>query len=451
MKMDSKMPVGEVAVRNQGTQDVAFPNDYSLYIAKGHDARAEGNIAEARGYYATALEFVQDDPSALALVAECESILSKEPVMTDGGMTDADLAARAMLVMKTLKNPARFFDFKTFYILTSNLCNYNCYHCSNSAGSANKQFLRLDQWRAILSKVEQYVERLSRVLGYEFDKREITLCPQGYGEPLLYPYFKEALQDINQAGYSVGFNSNGSLLKGERADLLFESNLKRINISIDAGTPETYAEFRKNGRHANVVGNYERFIMRYKGRRVRPKFSASFCCTPVNTHELEQFCSYWAPRMDTLCLQQFRDGNEDLDELRVKDVKRRGVKRVFCPRLDMGYFMVRMNGDVVGCQCGDLVLGNIFEHSLEELLFSDKRIKVFQAQEQGLFHQAYECAACSFWYGNVQECEPALVSIGGRAYTLKKEIGQTMIINNVGKRVVNVDDPSIPPKSLTEG
>jgi MoaA/NifB/PqqE/SkfB family radical SAM enzyme len=69
--------------------------------------------------------------------------------------------------------------------------------------------------------------------------REVELC--GLGEPLLHPRLFEFLRQAKAAGLWVRLVTNASLLDEEKAKELVALGLDEIHISLNAGTPQTYA------------------------------------------------------------------------------------------------------------------------------------------------------------------------------------------------------------------
>jgi MoaA/NifB/PqqE/SkfB family radical SAM enzyme len=95
--------------------------------------------------------------------------------------------------------------------------------------------------------------------------RELHL--QGLGEPLMHPRFFEMVREAKQRGLEVSTNSNVTLLTEKRAQLMLESGLDRLHVSIDGASAETYERIRVRGHFDRVVANAERINQM---RRARP-------------------------------------------------------------------------------------------------------------------------------------------------------------------------------------
>lgn len=67
----------------------------------------------------------------------------------------------------------------------------------------------------------------------------------GGGEPLAWPHFRDFLRLMAATPIEVALVTNGTLMDGERADLLAACCWKWARVSIDAGIPGTYVATRR--------------------------------------------------------------------------------------------------------------------------------------------------------------------------------------------------------------
>jgi cyclic pyranopterin phosphate synthase len=87
------------------------------------------------------------------------------------------------------------------------------------------------------------------------------------GEPLLSPKFDEFLPAVMQLGLSdVSLTTNGQLLP-RKADIIADSGLKRINISLDTLNPEAFRNIARSGDLATVLQGVE--LMQQAGLKVK--------------------------------------------------------------------------------------------------------------------------------------------------------------------------------------
>lgn len=137
------------------------------------------------------------------------------------------------LVKKVLNG--QFYEIMPLHIeveLTS-ACNFNCSWC-NCAYSRNKiganRNLDLEQVRRIIAECE---------------KNSIGIQWTG-GEPLLSPYFCDAIKIATAKGLSQSVYSNGSLLDQQCIDAILSSNLKFIRISLNTYVTENHSCYHGN-------------------------------------------------------------------------------------------------------------------------------------------------------------------------------------------------------------
>ncbi len=113
-------------------------------------------------------------------------------------------------------------------IESSSKCNLRCVMCPHSIGAVNRpRFLDDD----IAKKLEVVIRQSS------------ALQLHGIGEPLLSPSFWKFL-DLVAVETDASVNSNFVVLTDENISKLLSSNLKMINVSLDAARQETYLKIR---------------------------------------------------------------------------------------------------------------------------------------------------------------------------------------------------------------
>ena len=120
------------------------------------------------------------------------------------------------------------------HLMPQNLCNHRCSFCSyrlpenkNSEAFNEAAHIPIQWLNALLDDLESM-----GVLGIE-----VT----GGGEPLAYPWQHELWSGMARRGFATALVTNGTLLKDAA---LVTQSMKWARVSIDAGTPATYAETR---------------------------------------------------------------------------------------------------------------------------------------------------------------------------------------------------------------
>jgi radical SAM protein with 4Fe4S-binding SPASM domain len=111
--------------------------------------------------------------------------------------------------------PLSLKKFKKIYIEITNRCNLACSFCHKSDRA--KAFMRAEDFRAILGKIEGYTDHLAlHVLG----------------EPLLHPELAEILALCQEHSLKVNLTTNGTLLPQRQPLLLASPALRQVNISL---------------------------------------------------------------------------------------------------------------------------------------------------------------------------------------------------------------------------
>jgi MoaA/NifB/PqqE/SkfB family radical SAM enzyme len=150
--------------------------------------------------------------------------------------------------------PAQTSSPEILNLELSYACNLRCWMCPRSLGDTEQGFLPPNLF-----------ERLKPALGR---LRYVHLS--GFGEPLLYPQLTEIVRATKAAGCHVSFTTNGTLLSRALSEELLGQGIDAINVSIDAGSPQTYENVRGAGRFAQVLDNLRHFVelRQAKGRHV---------------------------------------------------------------------------------------------------------------------------------------------------------------------------------------
>lgn len=136
-------------------------------------------------------------------------------------------------------------------LVLSNRCNIGCIHCYQTKNGDS--LLRPAQiGRALRREFMAFYPYVS------------TLRLQG-GELFAIPGFSELLDDVAQTVSRpvVSISTNATLIDEGWAERIVRTPFQNVTISIDAGTPETFARLRRGAQLENVLGNVRR-IVRWK-------------------------------------------------------------------------------------------------------------------------------------------------------------------------------------------
>ena len=277
--------------------------------------------------------------------------------------------------------------YKKIYIEITNRCNLRCSFCPSTQRPG--QFMSVDAFTDILRKIKGYTQFISlHVLG----------------EPLLHPDLPQLLEKAASAGLRVNLTTNGTLLAKRNNELLAARALRQINISLhslaqlDPVTRELHYEnifdFAQTASAASSLSISLR-LWNYSGKYHQD-----------NDHLLARLLAFFhlpahifseikagqgialAPRVFLNPECQF-----DWPTLETPVLGRQG----YCRGM-RDHIAILVNGTVVPCCLdaeGILALGNIFHHSLEEIVAAPRACRIIKGfVDQHVVEPL--CQRCSF-------------------------------------------------------
>jgi MoaA/NifB/PqqE/SkfB family radical SAM enzyme len=163
-------------------------------------------------------------------------------------------------------------------LVLGNGCNIDCPHCYQAKNGDN-----LLKPAAIGDELRREFRAFYPCLS--------TLRLQG-GEAFAYPGFAALIEDVAGAVRRpiLSANTNGTLIDERWAERIVRAPFRNLTISIDGGTPATYARLRRGARLEEVLANVER-IRRWKSElSSEMPYLDSFCVVMrSNFRELPQY------------------------------------------------------------------------------------------------------------------------------------------------------------------
>ena len=216
------------------------------------------------------------------------SHISLSPAAAAGALLRAAAAplvcARAH---RLLRGPRPPWGLKRVNIGISDRCNQRCIICSEHSpycADAGRRMAAddvLGERDFGLMDANTYHHLIRDLVS--FNTQEVELC--GLGEPLLHPRLFDFLREAKQAGLWVRLVTNASLLQEDRCRELVALGLDELHVSINAATPEAYAEI-----HGVAPAVFARVLAairavstaRREGGASRPVIEASFVVQAAN-------------------------------------------------------------------------------------------------------------------------------------------------------------------------
>ena len=185
---------------------------------------------------------------------------------------------------------------KQVHWILSDLCNQDCHFCAYrmSGYTNNELFMAGSEASAYghdnpVRWVE--TERALRLVD-EFKAAGVrALQFTGGGEPTVHPQHDDIFEKSLAAGFQCALVSNGFRWRDRIFDLL--PRFTWIRVSIDAGTPESYAKIRRVPVSSwdRVWHNVGRLVAACKSADPKPYIGIGFVVTPQSWHEIETFAA----------------------------------------------------------------------------------------------------------------------------------------------------------------
>lgn len=148
----------------------------------------------------------------------------------------------------------------------------------------------------------------------DFKKNELSALMLTASEPLLYKNIGHVLKRAEEAKImDIFIFTNGSLLDRKKSEMIINSCVTRLFVSIDAATEETYDKVRipvgKNRLQSNRLELLEKKIkdfikLRNELGKKLPLTRVSFVALKENQHEIEKFKEKWEGIVDSVEIQR---------------------------------------------------------------------------------------------------------------------------------------------------
>ena len=124
-------------------------------------------------------------------------------------------------------------------------CNFQCVMCPHGLPGGVKDKAHFPDAVADLL--------IAELNAYE---QSCDVALTGLGESFMSPGFVRFVEAVKNPLIKFNFTTNGSMLTAERIAWILSSKIWRVNVSLDAGTPETFFKIRRSD-WSKVVRNLE--------------------------------------------------------------------------------------------------------------------------------------------------------------------------------------------------
>ena len=299
-------------------------------------------------------------------------------------------------------------------IETTNNCNLRCVMCPRTLHMTREiiNSMRMDLFTRIVDELEEYEqEKSARGLGkadymkngpsnlqWEGSEHDIfDLRLHHFGAPLLDPHIVERVQYVNEkASFGTQLSETVINLKIEKVRGLFQANLSRLIIAIDATNADAFLQIR--GRKMDFDREIERVqrivdLKRQEGASTRVDIQV----IELSDVDAEEFSRIWGKHEGVRILKKSFFPYPDVDP----NMGKQGESD-FSGSCDFPYtsITVMADGRVVPCCAdynGETVLGDLNVQSLHQIWHGD----AFKAFREKFVKASFEpndlCARCGHY------------------------------------------------------
>ena len=156
------------------------------------------------------------------------------------------------------------------------VCNMNCRMCYVRMSAQQQQSIRP------LKTAEQWLE-----IAAQAKKEGLLYLLLTGGEPFLYPGFRKLLAGLQEMGFIISINSNGTMIDEETVSWLKKTPPMRINITLYGASDATYEKLCANPKGFTQTTNAIR-LLREAGITVKLNCSI----TPYNAADFPEIIAY---------------------------------------------------------------------------------------------------------------------------------------------------------------
>ena len=149
-------------------------------------------------------------------------------------------------------------------------CNFKCTMCAVSMPDFTAKNMNIETFKKAIDDNPQLLK--------------IKL--QGLGEVLTNKQFFDMVKYAKTKGIVCETTTNGSLLNSKNINLLRDSGMSRIMVSIDGATKSTFEEIRVQSNFKVVVDGARQLIKQCNKKFLRPQISAWCVLQNSNYHEI---------------------------------------------------------------------------------------------------------------------------------------------------------------------
>ncbi len=283
-------------------------------------------------------------------------------------------------------------------------CNLRCEFCARATViEQDKRQVGDVDW----SMLETIAARLA-----EYGDNYIWVSFGGMGEPTLYPRVIDAIKLVKQSipDSTLKLVSNITTLDEEFGDAIINSGLDVLTLSLNTADRESFEKL-KNLDYSKIERNVMNFLHRKRDRK--PDTFLRINAFDSNLQYIRDAQRFWRKHLnknDRVNLGNFSNWTGLIDRSKfVKDSI--STPRTVCKFLTKQHSIsINFDGTIFPCciACVEnrnsaLYLGNVADHTINDLYTSDKMLSIVAAHENGDYPAP--CDTCDDWGVQVENLD----------------------------------------------
>lgn len=267
----------------------------------------------------------------------------------------------------------------------SNYCNLNCTTCANNKMTRPKGRMDIRLYKKLIDEIA--IENPYARIWLDY-----------YGEPLLQQFKLFYMIDYaKKKGLSnISFNTNGTLLNQEMAEMVLDSGLDFISIDCDGFSKEVYEKIRVNANRDVTYANIEYFLKRRAERGLKkPIVEIKVMEMKENTLEIDTIIKYWRNRGAWTTTRRLISWAGMVDE--ISPIAQEN--RVACGNA-VGVMAITWDGKVVNCVMdvnAEYVCGDVNTESIKSIWKRRNETMVSKHIEHKFDELPEICQNCTDW------------------------------------------------------
>lgn len=319
--------------------------------------------------------------------------------------------------IKELKN-----EIKTIKVDLINSCNIACNFCPyhGNYGNITTNLLNRTEKKSQID-LEKLIEFLDN---FNTQNNKIDLHFSGRGESLLYPKFDTLIEKTYSMGFNNSLITNGILIDKHKEQI--ENYIKKIVVSIHSNQKEHDKIVGKNGAYNTAIKNLINLNKNNNNNNnTLEKITLAYVITPSNLDYMNEYAKFatdngfefrfhhdFNPLINSTNwndknLRKLKENIKIIEEnykkskiipkLNSKQINSYYTEKIFiknphyCDKYNSSIEIIS-NGNIVSCRNNEL--SNLYNHSFEEIIMGNKRVKFLDETKYNLENKGLKYKQC---------------------------------------------------------